>query len=174
MSTPQSSGGPVGPASPAFGGSSGQPLDPAWKRTVATFTAYLDAQAAVDYLSDQEFPVERVSIVGFDVRTVEDVSGRLTKGTAALRGLAGGAWFGLLAGLLFSLFVPGVVWIGIILTALALGALWGALFGFLGHLATGGRRDFTSVQSLQAGRYEVHVEAEHATRAEQILARRAG
>ncbi|RWZ61590.1 hypothetical protein ELQ92_11525 [Labedella populi] len=172
MSNTEPSGSPTGPASPGFGGPAGEPLDPSWKRTVASFSAYLDAQAAVDYLSDQEFPVERVSIVGFDVRTVEDVSGRLTKGTAALRGLAGGAWFGLLAGLLFSLFVPDVVWIGIILTALALGALWGALFGFLGHLATGGRRDFTSVQTLQAGRYEVQVEAEFATRAEQVLARR--
>jgi hypothetical protein len=172
MSNAPTPGSPAGPGTPAFGGTTGQSLDPAWKRTVASFTAYLDAQAAVDFLSDQEFPVERVSIVGFDVRTVEDVSGRLTKGTAALRGLAGGAWFGLLAGLLFSLFVPGVVWIGIILTALALGALWGALFGFLGHVATGGRRDFTSVQSLQAGRYEVQVEAEYATRAEQVLARR--
>jgi hypothetical protein len=172
MSNAPTPGTPVGPGTPPVGGTTGQPLDPAWKRTVASFTAYLDAQAAVDFLSDQEFPVERVSIVGFDVRTVEDVSGRLTKGTAALRGLAGGAWFGLLAGLLFSLFVPGVVWIGIILTALALGALWGALFGFLGHVATGGRRDFTSVQSLQAGRYEVQVEAEYATRAEQVLARR--
>jgi hypothetical protein len=171
MTIPASPLGTPGAPEPVAG-QTGGPLDPAWKRTVASFTSYLDAQAAVDYLSDKEFPVERVSIVGFDVRTVEDVSGRLTKGTAAVRGLAGGAWFGLLAGLLFGLFVPGVSWLGILLVSLALGALWGALFGFLGHLATGGRRDFTSVQSLQAGRYEVQVEASSAQQAEQLLGRR--
>lgn len=45
-------------------------------------------------MSDAGFAVERVAIVGFDVRVVEQVLGRLTKGKAALRGAAVGAWFG--------------------------------------------------------------------------------
>jgi len=139
-------------------------------QTLATFTRYEDAQSAVDLLSDEGFPVESVSIVGHDIRTVENVAGRLTTGKAAARGAAGGAWFGLLLGLLFSIFAPGVAFIGVLLIALGAGALWGALWGAVGHAATRGRRDFASVKTMEAGRYEVLVRGELAARAHQVLA----
>lgn len=159
-------GGGAATAAPGAGAWAGG----SWPQTLATYEKYEQAQAAVDLLSDEGFPVEAISIVGHDIRTVENVTGRLTKGKAALRGLGGGAWFGLLLGLLFSLFAPGAAWFGVLLLAVGLGALWGALFGFVGHAATRGQRDFASVKALEAGRYEVLVRGELAAQAHQTLA----
>ncbi|ROS48459.1 general stress protein [Frigoribacterium sp. PhB24] len=141
-----------------------------YPQVLASFTKYEDAQSAVDLLSDEGFPVESVSIVGHDIRTVENVSGRLTSGKAAGRGAGGGAWFGLLLGLLFGIFAPTGAWIGVLLVAVGLGALWGALWGFVGHKMLRGRRDFSSVRTMEAGRYEVLVRGELAARAHQTLA----
>lgn len=132
------------------------PVRAAWN-TVASYPSYGEAQAAVDRLSDEMFPVEHIDIVGSDLRTVENVTGRLTKGRAAAAGAAGGAWFGLFIGLLVGLFTTGPTWIGLILGGLVFGALWGAVLGYAGHAATGGRRDFASVQRLVASRYDVVV-----------------
>jgi hypothetical protein len=160
----QQGGGPtVAPGAGAWAGGS-------WPQTLATYEKYDQAQSAVDLLSDEGFPVEAVSIVGHDIRTVENVTGRLTKGKAALRAMGGGAWFGLLLGVLFGLFSPGEAWLGILLLAVGLGALWGALFGFVGHAATRGQRDFASVRTMEAGRYEVLVRGELASQAHQVLA----
>ena len=128
-------------------------------RTIASYSDYLGAQAAVDRLSDSGFPVEHASIVGRDIRIVEDITGRLTKGKAALNGAAGGAWFGLLLGVLLGLFLPGGALVALILSAVLFGAVWGALFGFVGQWATRGRRDFASSQRLEAGRYDVLVDS---------------
>ena len=138
-------------------------------QTLATFTKYEDAQAAVDLLSDEGFPVEAVSIVGHDIRTVENVAGRLTTGKAAARGAGGGAWFGLLLGLLFGIFAASGAFVGVLLVAVGAGALWGALWGAIGHAATRGRRDFSSVKTMEAGRYEVLVRSELSARAHQVL-----
>jgi hypothetical protein len=137
--------------------------------TISTHAGYLEAQAAVDRLSDAGFPVEHVSIVGRDIRIVEDVTGRLTKGKAALNGAGGGAWFGLLLGLLLGLFLPGAAWIALILSAVVFGAIWGALFGFVGQWATRGQRDFASTQRLEAGRYDVLSDSAHAAEAARLL-----
>lgn len=138
--------------------------------TVATYTDYASAQRAVDYLSDNGFPVERASIVGTDLRLVENVLGRMTIGRAALAGAASGAWFGLFIGLLFGLFSTAN-WFGVILAGVIIGAFWGAVFGGVAHALTGGRRDFTSRSSLQAAQYAVMVDAEHADTARQLVTR---
>jgi hypothetical protein len=57
-----------------------RPLDPvsaAWN-TVARFDDYESAQRAVDRLSDDGFPVEKLDVVGSGLRLVERVTGRLT------------------------------------------------------------------------------------------------
>jgi hypothetical protein len=41
------------------------------RRVVASFPEYAQAQRAVDYLSDEKFPVERIAIVGEGLRLVE-------------------------------------------------------------------------------------------------------
>lgn len=132
---------------------------------VASFDNYLAAQHLVDRMSDGGFPVEHVRIVGDGVRTVEHVTGRMTKGRAALAGAASGAWFGALIGLLFALFAVGPLWLWVVLIAVIIGAIWGAAFGYAAHWSTRGRRDFSSVQTLEAQRYDVYVGAEHAAEA---------
>ncbi|HEU5108299.1 MAG TPA: general stress protein [Micromonosporaceae bacterium] len=136
--------------------------------TVGTFGTYAEAQAAVDRLSDNRFPVEHAAIVGTDLRLVERVLGRMTTGRAALAGAASGAWFGLFLGLLFSIF-SDANWFAVILVGVLVGALWGAVFGAVAHAMTGGRRDFTSTRSLEARQYAVTVAAEHAEQARQLL-----
>ena len=132
---------------------------------VASFTTYADAQSLVDTMSDQGFPVEHVRIVGENLRTVEYVTGRLNLGKAALAGAASGAWFGILIGLLLGLFTVGESWVWIMLVSLAFGVIWGATFGLIGHWATRGERDFSSIHTMEAGRYDVYVDAEHAAEA---------
>jgi hypothetical protein len=146
-------------------------LDPAsmaWN-TVASYSSYQEAQAAVDRLSDQGFPVENLDIVGSDLRTVERVTGRLTTGRATAAGAASGAWFGLFIGLLVGLFTRGPTWIGLIIGGLLIGAVWGAVFGFASHRATRGRRDFSSAQTLTASRYDIIARGGHADQARSIL-----
>ena len=138
--------------------------------TVATYPDYVSAQRAVDYLSDNKFPVERTAIVGTNLRLVENVLGRLTTGRAALAGAASGAWFGLFIGLLFGIF-SNSSWLAVLLTCILVGAVWGAVFGAIAHAMTGGRRDFASRSSLQASQYAVIVDAEVADEARQLMTR---
>jgi hypothetical protein len=139
------------------------------RQVIASFDNYVDAQRLVDRMSDGGFPVEHVRIIGDGVRTVERVTGRMTKSRAAFAGAASGAWFGLFIGLLLAIFTVGPVWIVTMLIALAIGAFWGAVFGFVAHLATGGERDFSSVESLEAQRYDVCVAAQYAAEAARYI-----
>jgi hypothetical protein len=135
---------------------------------VGTYPEYAVAQQAVDLLSDSKFPVQRTAIIGTDLRLVENVLGRLTTGRAALAGAASGAWFGLFVGLLFGLFSESG-WLGVMLVCLLIGAVWGAIFGAIAHAATGGRRDFASRSTLQAGQYAVVTDPEVADQARELL-----
>jgi hypothetical protein len=134
-------------------------------------TDYQEAERAVDWLSDQGFPVEGVSIVGSGLRYVEQVQGRVTTGRAATTGAGQGAWIGLFLGLLFTLFFDLSTgdFFGVLLYGLVVGALFGAIWGALFHYFQKGRRDFASVAQTLADRYEVRVEASLADRAESLL-----
>lgn len=140
------------------------------RRSIATFEDYAAAQRVVDTLSDRGFPVERVAIVGTGLRYVEQVSGRLTIGRAAFAGAGQGAIVGLFVALLLVIFftveegLPGVV-----LYSVVLGLVAGATLGAIGHAATGGKRDFSSVARTQAERYDVQVDVEVADRATALL-----
>ena len=86
-----------------------------------------------------------------------------------MAGAASGMWLGLLVGLLVGLFTPGPAWVGLIVAGIALGAVWGAVFGFVAHAATGGRRDFSSWNTLVAQRYDVMADAGRANEARRLL-----
>ena len=139
------------------------------REVVATYATYDEAQMAVDHLSDSGFPVEEVDIVAHDLSLVEHVTGRMTKGRAALAGAGVGSMWGLLFGLLVGLFTTEPVWLGLILGGLAIGAIWGAVFGFFVHWATDGRRDFESTSGMVASRFDVVVADEHAARARKLI-----
>ena len=137
---------------------------------MATYGDYPAAERAVDHLSDQGFPVERAAIVGTGLKTVEQIAGRMTTGRAALVGASQGAMIGLLFGLLFGLFFNGPDFLGVVLYGLVAGVIFGATFGAVGQAMQGGRRDFASVRSMQAEKYEVQVDHEVSARAKQLLA----
>ena len=149
-----------------------QPAAPATRRVVATYDSYADAERAVDFLSDEGFPVERVAIVGSGIRLVEQVAGRVTNARAALTGAGQGALLGLLFALLLGLFFTVIeAFIAVLVYGLIVGALFGALFGFLAHALQGGRRDFASATGVQADRYELQVDEEVADRARELIDR---
>jgi len=150
------------------------------QRIVGSFGDYAAAQKAVDYLSDEKFPVEHVTIVGRGLNFVEQVTGRLNWGRALLNGLLSGVTTGLFIGLLLAIFFPEVervdgalVEVGfnwpLVLWAAAIGAIFGAIFSVIGYAMTGGKRDFTSVGAMRAETYDVLVDANHADEAERVL-----
>jgi hypothetical protein len=141
-------------------------------QVIGTYDAYADAQRAVDFLSDEKFPVEHVSIVGSDLKMVEKVTGRLTRGRAAIAGAGTGLWLGLFVGLLLTLFAdPDTNAALLILSSALYGAVFGAVFGFLGHALTGGRRDFSSRSRIVSSRYEIICKWNEADRAREVLSR---
>jgi len=142
------------------------------RRIVATYTTYREAQRAVDYLSDQRFPVKRITIVAEGLRFEEQVTGRLGWGRALLNGALGGAATGLFIGFIFGLFslvTPLVSALTLALYGLIFGAIVGALFGLLFYAFSGGHRDFTSVGNLRAQHYDVVADEDVAAEAERLL-----
>ena len=150
-----------------------QPRDPNGARhAVTSVRSYEEAAHAVDYLSDHDFPVDRVSIVGTGLRYVEQVSGRMTTGKAALLGMGYGALLGLVWGLLFgALFTAddASFW-GLMAFSILVGVVFGGIVGAISQAWTDGTRDFTSTADTRADRYEVQVEDGYAAEAQRLLA----
>ena len=139
---------------------------------VGSYDDYQQAQRAVDFLSDEKFPVENVTIIGSDLRMVERVTGRLTWGRAIGAGAASGAWFGLFVGLLLGIFAAdGSSWLGSVFAGLLIGLVFGAVFGAVGYAASQGKRDFTSTSQDVAGRYDLLCNPQVAEQARAELAR---
>jgi hypothetical protein len=152
--------------------SPGSPDGRVARRTVASFTTYEEAERAVDRLADLDFPVEQVAILGQDLHTVEQVTGKLDHPRAAWRGAVSGAVPGALIGWVFGVFN----WVDPILTGLLLalygallGAVIGAVIGLVLHAMQGGRRDFASVTVMRPQRFEVVVDDEVADQAGRLL-----
>jgi hypothetical protein len=143
------------------------------RRPIAVFDNYADAERAVDRLSDSGFPVDRVAIIGHDLKMVEQVTGRLTSGGAALKGAASGALPGVLIGWIFGLFNlinPLVASAVLALYGLIIGAVIGAVLGLVMHALQRGRRDFDAVTTMVPSRFEVVVDEEVADEAARLLA----
>jgi hypothetical protein len=141
------------------------------RHSVDSSSTYHDAEHAVDWLSDHEFPVERVSIIGTGLRYVEQVSGRLTTGRAALIGVGYGALLGVFWAVLFgALFTTddGSFW-GLLAFSILVGVVFGGLVGAIAHFMTNGQRDFSSTAETRADQYEVQVDDAYATEAQRVL-----
>ena len=147
------------------------PLALHYPQSLAVYEDYATAQKTVDFLSDREFPVENLMIVGTDLKQVERITGRLTTGKVAVAGIASGAWFGLFIGLIFSLFGTESLLLTVLSTVL-MGAVFGLVWSLIGYSATRGQRDFSAVSAVVATRYEVLVEHKHLARAQELLAER--
>jgi hypothetical protein len=138
--------------------------------SLGVYDKYEQAQQVVDYLSDHEFAVQNVAIVGTELRLVERVTGRLTRQKAAIASTISGAWMGLFIGLAFALFGKGNQ-IGFVITVVVFGAVFGLIWSQIGFaaLTRGGTRDFSSVTQVVATKYEVLVEHRLADRARELL-----
>lgn len=142
---------------------------------VASYPEYAGAQYAVDALSDQRFPVNRLAIVGAGLESFEQVTGRKGYGKAAAGGFATGALIGATVGWLLGLFT---VVQPLLVSAIVL-ALWGVIIGgvigialgLIGHAMSRGRRDFSSVSTVRAQRYDVLADVDVADEARRVLAR---
>lgn len=141
------------------------------KRPVlSSYDNYVDAQKAVDTLSDNHFPVQNVTIVGVDLKMVESVLGRMSWARAAMSGAGTFAWFGVLIGLFVSFFGShDVSALDYILLGLLYGAGFGIVFGLVSYGFSGRRRDFVSRQDIQASRYDVLCERELLGKARNVL-----
>ncbi|MBZ8177029.1 magnesium transporter [Corynebacterium sp. 3HC-13] len=135
---------------------------------VGSFSTYEQAQAAVDMLSDKEFPVNEISIVGVDLIEVENVTGRLTWAKVLLSGAASGAWMGVFIGLLLGIFGEG--WLSPLLTGILMGVIFGTIMAAVPYVASQGRRDFTSSTTIVAGRYDVICTPQRAREARDLIA----
>lgn len=142
------------------------------RQTIASYPDYDGAQWAVDALADRDFAVDRLAIVGANLQSFEQVTGKRGYLVAAVEGATSGALIGLLIGWLlglFSLVEPVVSALLLGVWGLAIGAVVGAAVGAIGHVLTRGRRDFSSVSTLRAERYDVLAAADVADEARRAL-----
>jgi hypothetical protein len=137
--------------------------------TVATFDGYQEAQDAVARLARAEFPVKELSILGSDLRSVEQVTGVMSYGRAALAGALSGLWVGLFFGLLFVLLSPSTTTPLFIGSAALIGAGFGLFFNIAVFSVTRRRRGYTSVMQVVATTYTIVVSPELANRARNLL-----
>jgi hypothetical protein len=121
---------------------------------LGSYTKYEDAQRAVDHLSDNDFPVRKVSIVGEDLRMVERITGRLDYGRVAASGAATGAWFGVMMAIVMWIVVGGFGLVDF-LVPVVVGAAFGVLLGVGSYALRPKTRDFTSSSTVVARRYTV-------------------
>ena len=152
----------------------GNLLDRPNRVQVASYTQYLEAQRAVDYLSDQKFAVEHTSIVGEGLKIVEQVTGRLDWTRALSLGMTQGAFTGIFIGLILNFLGFGGEnrnFLSLMIDGLLLGVIFGAFWGLLTYAMSGGRRDFTSVGGMRADHYNVMVDPELAEQARTLLER---
>ena len=145
-----------------------------YPQSLGVFDKYADAQKAVDYLSDNEFPVENVLIVGTELKQVERVTGRLTWGRVLMAGAGSGLWLGLFVGVVVSAFSEGSSFLATLLGCAVIGIVFSVVFAALGYGATRGQRDFSSVQKVVATKYEVLVEHKFLAKGQELLAKLPG
>ena len=142
-----------------------------YPQSLGVYDHYADAQRAVDFLSDNSFPVQNVLIVGTDLKQVERVTGRLTTSRVAFAGAASGAWLGLLVGTLLGIFSNKGHYFPTVLTGIALGVVFGVVWALIGYAATRGQRDFSSITKVVPGRYEVLTEHNLLAQGQELLAK---
>ena len=142
-------------------------------QSLAVYDDYAAAQKAVDFLSDNHFPVQNCMIVGTELKQVERITGRLTTGRVALAGALSGLWLGLFVGLIFALFGDGNL-LAIVGSTVLVGAVFGVIWALVGYAGTRGQRDFSSVSAVVATKYEVLVEHKHRETARELLAKLPG
>lgn len=139
---------------------------------VGSYDSYEQAQRAVDFLAENDFPLPDITIVGVDLMLVERVTGRLSWRRVLSTGVASGAWLGFFVGLLLSLFDGQAGTLGPIVFGIGAGIVFGLVFAAVGYVTSRGRkRDFQSASQLVAGRYDVLCQQTTAHKARDLIAK---
>ena len=136
---------------------------------VGSYPTYAEAQKAVDLLSDNQFPVQQVTIVGVDLMQVERVTGRLSWGKVLAGGVLTGAWLGVFIGLVLGLLTGNHG--QALVTGVIAGVGFGLITSSIPYAMSKGTRDFSSTMQLVAGRYDVLCDPQDAEQARDLLAR---
>ena len=122
--------------------------------TVATYPSYDAARQAGDTLAGKDFPVQQVSIIGENLKSVERVTGALNWGKAALSGMASGIWFGFFLGLMMSVWSTSSAAFGdYLLIGLMMGAAFGIITGVIRYALIRRQQSYTSVTQVVATTY---------------------
>src|SRR5580700_3247825 len=134
---------------------------------VATYRTHLEAEAAVRRLAEGGLPIDKISIIGRNFETREDIQGFYRPADAAAAGAGTGAWFGGIFGLMwgamgwFVIPVVGPLFVLGPLAGMIAGAIGGAGIGALitGLVAAGVPREqaLKYQDRLQAGEFLVVV-----------------
>jgi hypothetical protein len=167
MTSPNQPGQTPGTPAPRSRGPSLPTPPKGWP--IGSYPTYAEAQRAVDYLSDQEFPVEQVTIVGVDLMQVERVTGRLTWPKVLGGGVVSGVWLGIFIGLVLGLISNNTM--GALITGVIAGVFFGLITSAVPYALARGTRDFSSTMQLVAGRYDVLCDPQNAEKARDLLAR---
>jgi hypothetical protein len=143
-------------------------------RSIAIYDSYDDAQQAVDYLAERNFPVASLAIVGTDLRLLERVTGAKLKqgsswGRAIVSGLLTGLTWGLMMSVVLWIFMPGVKLYYILASGIGFGLVYGVLASVINHGMNKSDREFTSATQVVATHYEIMGEAENANEARRLL-----
>jgi hypothetical protein len=136
---------------------------------IASYGTYGEAQRAVDYLADKEFPLAGVAIVGVEPMLVERVAARLTWRRVLGGAVASGAWLGMFVGLLLTIFTPSAGALPILIGLVA-GVAFAMISSAVSYAGRKGQRDFVSYSQLVARRYDVLAQPRSATQGRNLLA----
>jgi hypothetical protein len=136
---------------------------------IGSYTTYQEAQRAVDFLSDQQFRVQDVTIVGVDLMQVERVIGRLNWPRVIGGAVVSGAWIGVFVGLLLGIFTGE--FLGPLVVGVVFGMVFWVVMAAVQYAASRGQRDFASTMQLVAGRYDVLCDPRSAEQGRDLLAK---
>ena len=138
-------------------------------RSVAIYDTYEDAQQAIDYLADHKFAVQKLMIVGTDLKSIERVTGALTWGKVLMSGALSGVMWGMMLSVLLWIFLPGRSLVAVVGYGLVAGIFYGMLAQAVQYGFMRGRRDFASQTTVIATHYEILGEAEVFQEARRLL-----
>ncbi|GAA4351438.1 general stress protein [Microbacterium rhizosphaerae] len=141
--------------------------------SIASFPTYDAAQKAVSTLIAGDIPAKEIAIVGYGLRSIERVTGRLGYAAAARSGAINGVLIGLLFSAVFVLgnsSVPIQAFVGVLFVGIAVGML----FSLLTYAMVRRRRDYASVMQVVADHYDVTVRPDSIHRARQVIGAQAG
>jgi hypothetical protein len=136
--------------------------------TVATYSKYEGAQRAVSKLIEKDVPARDIAIVGKGLRSVEKITGKLGWGRAAWQGALNGLLLGMLISAFAVIWVPdaGVAMIG---GVVLIGLAFGMALRILNYSLVRRRRDYASMMTVTAERYEVAVTGLYTAKSREIL-----